>query len=201
MSGKTLKRDVYLDGFMVPAGTELTAAQADRITNPKAFKDAEDATGPDANDARPYQEALAAASAKALAERTGSDKGDDEDTDDRAAAGAKLARGGRASAPAAKPEQGSTRDEARHSRGCRAISRSVCELGHSEGLQPVAVGAQRPEVSWLAVSPVAIPMIHVKLSWVFRHEPAAVAGRRLRLPVLLAALVPVSRLRGPSGSR
>ena len=104
MSGKTLKRAVYLDGVLVPEGTTLTAEQADRISNPKAFKET-DATGPDANDARPYQEALAEASRKALDEATGSgrdnDPGAEQGTDDRAAAGAKLARGGRASAPAA----------------------------------------------------------------------------------------------------
>lgn len=36
---KTLKRDVYLDGFLLPAGTELTEDQAERITNPNATED------------------------------------------------------------------------------------------------------------------------------------------------------------------
>lgn len=105
---KTLKRAVYLDGFLLEEGTTLTAEQAERITNPKAFKDADEATGPDANDARKYQEAMAAGRKKALDEAVGSgrdnDPGAEQDTDDRAAAGAKLARGGRASAPAAKSE-------------------------------------------------------------------------------------------------
>lgn len=36
---KTLKRDVYLDGFLHSAGTELDDAKAERITNPLAFED------------------------------------------------------------------------------------------------------------------------------------------------------------------
>ncbi len=36
---KALKRDVYLDGFLLSAGTELTDEQAKRITNPIATED------------------------------------------------------------------------------------------------------------------------------------------------------------------
>lgn len=36
---KTLIRDVYLDGFLLAAGTELTDEQAERITNPRATED------------------------------------------------------------------------------------------------------------------------------------------------------------------
>lgn len=36
---KRLSRAVYLDGFLLAEGTELTGEQAERITNPKAYTD------------------------------------------------------------------------------------------------------------------------------------------------------------------
>lgn len=36
---KVLAKPVYLDDKLIPAGTELTDEQAERITNPKAFQD------------------------------------------------------------------------------------------------------------------------------------------------------------------
>jgi hypothetical protein len=89
---KTLKRAVYLDGFLLKAGTELTDEQAERITNPHAYEDEPDRTGPDANDAREYQN-IVRAEDDGAALRGKKPAADEQDAGDRAAAGAKLARG------------------------------------------------------------------------------------------------------------
>ena len=89
---KTLKRAVYLDGSLLAAGTELTDDQAERITNPRAFEDEPDRTGPDANDARDFQNIVRSEdNGAALRAKPKDDDGDGGD-DGRAAAGAKLAR-------------------------------------------------------------------------------------------------------------
>ena len=104
---KTLTRSVWLDNELLLAGTELTDEQAERITNPKAFEDEQDHTGPDANDARAYQNHVRAenndkALRNAPAQDSGQDPSQPQEPNRGAAEGAKLARGGRASAPAAK---------------------------------------------------------------------------------------------------
>jgi len=94
--GKILKRTVHLGGVKLAAGTELTDEQAERITNPKAYEDPADATGPDANALRRPAN-LVRADVDPLASQP------DDDTDapeDRAAAGARLARGKTGAKPA-----------------------------------------------------------------------------------------------------
>ncbi len=103
---KKLTRSVYHDGVLLTAGTELTDEQAEQITNPKAFADPANATGPDANDTREFYAAVRvegddSALTKAVGSGRDNDPGTEQDTDDRAAAGARLARSGRASAPKA----------------------------------------------------------------------------------------------------
>ena len=88
--GKTLKRSVSILGQVVPAGTVLTEAQEELVTNPKAFEDAGDATGPDAHDARGFENLVRSEAESPLRSRPG-----DEAAEDQAAKGAKLARGGR----------------------------------------------------------------------------------------------------------
>lgn len=101
MSDNKLKRSVYVDGVLLAEGTEVTAEQRKLLTNPKLFAEPADATGPDADDTRAYYQAVQkGADDSALRKQTAPDE-----TDDRAAAGAKLARGGntgnKVSAPAA----------------------------------------------------------------------------------------------------
>jgi hypothetical protein len=98
MSDNKLKRSVYLDGVLLAEGTEVTAEQRKLLTNPRLFAEPVDATGPDANDAREYFQAVSKD-----ADDSGLRKQANvaDDTDDRAAAGAKLARGNKVSAPAA----------------------------------------------------------------------------------------------------
>lgn len=96
---KILKRTVHLNGVKLDAGTELTDEQAARITNPKAYEDAADATGPDANALRPRTN-IVRSETDPLAGQAGADADADE-LGDRAAVGAKLARG-----KAAKPAAG-----------------------------------------------------------------------------------------------
>lgn len=101
---KILTRAVPVLGQLLPAGTELTDAQAELVTNEKAFEEWPDATGPDANDARRYQNHVQKLNQDAALRKPkdeDADNGVPQDTDDSAARGAKLARGGRASAPAA----------------------------------------------------------------------------------------------------
>ncbi len=98
---KTLKRATSLFGQLLPAGTELTDEQADLVTNPKAFADAGDRTGPDANDARALRNIVRAEDTGAALRGSNDDTGkDDGEAEDRAAAGATLARGTK---PAGKP--------------------------------------------------------------------------------------------------
>jgi hypothetical protein len=96
---KTLKRAVVVDGVLLHEGTVLTEDQASKVRNPRAFADAADATGPDANDAREFQ---------ANADNDADADTDDDKaptnlvvTDDSAATGARLARGGKTAAPRA----------------------------------------------------------------------------------------------------
>ncbi len=92
---KTLKRAVSLNGQVIPAGTELTDEQAELVTNPKAFEEAGDRTGPDANDARAYQNLVRTEdNGAALRSKPKQDDDGDSDSDSGAAAGARLARGG-----------------------------------------------------------------------------------------------------------
>lgn len=101
---KILTRAVPVLGQLLPAGTELTEAQAELVTNPKAYEEWPDVTGPDANDARRYQNHVQRLNQDAALRKQpdkDADNGEPQDTDDSAARGAKLARGGRASAPAA----------------------------------------------------------------------------------------------------
>jgi len=95
--GKILKRTVHLGGVKLAAGTELTDEQAERITNPKAFEDAPDATGPDANALRRPAANLVRSDVDPLASQADADEDDEQD---RAAAGAKLARGKAGAKPA-----------------------------------------------------------------------------------------------------
>ena len=101
---KILTRAVPVLGTILPAGTELTEDQAKLVTNPKAFEEWPDATGPDANDARRYQNHVQKLNQDAALRKQpdkDADNGEAQETDDSAARGAKLARGGRGSAPAA----------------------------------------------------------------------------------------------------
>jgi hypothetical protein len=102
MSANKLTRSVYLEGFLLAEGTEVTDEQRAKLKNPKLFAEPADATGPDANDAREYQKAVITEADPGRALRA-PDKSDDDKatTDDRAAAGAKLARGSKAVPPAA----------------------------------------------------------------------------------------------------
>jgi hypothetical protein len=102
---KILTRAVPVLGVVLPAGTELTEDQAKLVTNPKAFEEWPDTSGPDANDARAYQNHVQRLNNDAALRKQpdkDADNGEPQNTDDSAARGAKLARGGgRASAPAA----------------------------------------------------------------------------------------------------
>ncbi len=103
--GKILTRAVPVNGVLLPAGTELSDDQAELVTNPKAFEEWPDTSGPDANDARRYQNHVQKLNQDAALRKQpdkDADNGEAQDTDDSAARGAKLARGGgRAAAPAA----------------------------------------------------------------------------------------------------
>ncbi len=102
---KILTRAVSVLGQLLPAGTELTEEQEKLVTNEKAFEEWPDATGPDANDARRYQNHVQRLNQDAALRKSpdkDGDNGEAQETDDSAARGAKLARGGRASAPAAE---------------------------------------------------------------------------------------------------
>lgn len=97
MSGNKLTRSVYLEGVLLEAGTEVTDEQKAKLKNPKLFTEPVDATGPDANDTREYFAAV-----RKEADDSAYRKPADDETDDRAAAGAKLARSGsKAAAPKA----------------------------------------------------------------------------------------------------
>jgi hypothetical protein len=102
---KILTRSVPVLGVVLPAGTELTEDQEKLVTNPKAFEEWPDVSGPDANDARRYQNHVRKMNEDAALRKQpdkDADNGEAQETDDSAARGAKLARGGgRGSAPAA----------------------------------------------------------------------------------------------------
>lgn len=101
---KILTRAVPVLGQLLPAGTELTEQQAELVANPKAYEEWPDTAGPDANDARRYQNHVQRLTNDAALRKQpdkDADNGEAQDTDDSAARGAKLARGGKASAPAA----------------------------------------------------------------------------------------------------
>jgi hypothetical protein len=90
MSGTKLTRSVYLEGVLLAEGTEVTAEQKAKLKNPKLFAEPVDATGPDANDTREYFQAIRKESDDSAYRKPVT--GEDDETDDRAAAGARLAR-------------------------------------------------------------------------------------------------------------
>ncbi len=95
MSGKTLTRSVYLEGVLLAEGTEVTPEQAEKLKNPKLFAEPADATGPDADDTREYFAAVQRGADDSALRKPA------DETDDSAAAGAKLARAGKSAAPKA----------------------------------------------------------------------------------------------------
>lgn len=92
---KVLAKPVYLDDKLIPAGTELTDEQAERITNPKAFQD--DPTFADKVKAAKivYEQALADAATAEAEQPVKSDAV----KDDRTETGAALAHAAKEAAP------------------------------------------------------------------------------------------------------